>query len=234
MVSMNAIRYGYQGAHGTLALQAVSANLSAGEFVTVVGPNGSGKTTLLRVLSGQLEPLGGTLEVAGYRRTGDIRSIVAYAPDTGGFFPYLTVAEHGTFLARVLPHWMPERWRTVCDAMGLPAGQRAGALSRGQKARLGIALAVSQNAPIWMFDEPLAGIDPESRDMVVSVLAQYLLERETTVVLATHEIDEVETLTDRVWVLDQGQIRIDEPAEAIRERTHASIQDFVRKGTWRL
>jgi len=231
MIRLEHVSYRYLPS-GPPALDDVSLRIEPEEIVGVLGVNGSGKTTLLRLCSGLMRQQEGIVEVGGRTTPQDVRSVVALEPDDAGVYPYLTVAEAGEFLGQALPAWDRERWSELCELLGLPLQRRPAELSKGQRSRVRLAQALSQRLPVLLLDEPLAGIDLPSRERIARSLAADFAARPRTVLLATHEIAEIEGLFGRVIVLDEGRVAVDASADDLRTASAGSIQDFLRRGEW--
>ncbi len=231
MIDLEGVSHRYATA-AKPALEELRLHVESGEIVGVLGLNGSGKTTLLRLVSGLMRPSGGTVRVDGSDQRQAIRRAVALAPDQGAVYPFLTVAEAGAFFEKALPAWDRVRWAELVDLLQLPPEQTPQAMSKGQRARLRLAQALAQRSPVLLLDEPLAGIDLRSRDRIVESLAEDLARRPRTVLVATHEIMEIESLFDRVVLLEQGRVAVDVAADELRASTDGSIESYVRKGAW--
>lgn len=228
MIDVQGISFSYRRS-APPALLDVSLQVAEGEVVGIVGENGAGKTTLLKLVAGLLAPAAGAIRVGGRNERSAIRSQVAYMPDEGGVYPFLTVAEAGDFLASALPGWDRGRWERALAALDLPRERLGGELSRGERARLRFAQAVAQNCPVLVLDEPLAGIDPASRERIVAQLAGDLAATGRTLLVATHEVDEVETLLDRVVCLRRGAVILDTSPDELRRATGLSVHQYLRR-----
>lgn len=227
MIDLRGVSFAYGPRQGP-ALHAVDLAVQAGEVVGVAGVNGAGKTTLLRLVAGLLPPTAGRLTVAGARDRAEIRTQVVLCPDEAGIYSFLTPVEAGHLLRQVSAGWDEERWSSLLDLLEIPRHKLGGQLSRGQKTRLRLAQALSQPAPVLVLDEPLAGIDPASRERIAGALAREIAASGRTVLIATHELREIEALLDRLLVLRDGALAVDAPAEEIRSSTGGSIDGFLR------
>lgn len=225
--------------------------LSAGPGVTgLLGPNGAGKTTLLRVLATVLRPDGGTVRAFGldaddsYQRR-EIRRRLGYQPQEPGFFQGFTVSAFLDYVA-ILKEQIErdDRRREVRRVielvdLGSVAGRKIRKLSGGMRRRVALASALLARPQLLILDEPTAGLDPEQRlrfREIVSAVAD-----EHTVLLSTHQTDDVAAVCDRVVVLHEGRVRFDgRPAELgdlaagrvwLGERPDASAQLSWRTGS---
>jgi ABC-2 type transport system ATP-binding protein len=199
------------------ALSDVSLDLAPG-VTGLLGPNGAGKTTLLRVLATALPASEGDLAVLGLDPTvpaerTEIRRRLGYLPQEIGFPRGFTAFAFVDYIA-VLKEWTrPDERHTevrrVLDLVGLSgsSAQRLRAMSGGQRRRVALAQALLGSPEVLILDEPTTGVDPEQRAALRTVLAE--LARTSTVVLSTHQTEDVAALCDRVVVLDRGVVRYD-------------------------
>ncbi len=232
MIEFLNVRHRYAG-QAEPALDGVSVRIASGTVVALAGPNGAGKTTMLRLVAGALRPGSGTVRVDGAARPREIRACTAYAPDAGGVYPFLTADEHDAYLSRFLPGWRSDRFRLLLRRLAVPTERPARTFSRGQRARLRLGVTLARQASVWVLDEPFAGIDPESRETLTAALAGFLAEEPRTLIVATHEVGEIESLVDRVLVLADGSVRVDQDADALRQESGGSVDQFLRQGAWR-
>ncbi|MFB6150771.1 MAG: ABC transporter ATP-binding protein [Haloarculaceae archaeon] len=195
-----------------VALDDVSLSVTGGESVGLVGTNGAGKTTLFRLIVGHERPDGGRVRVGGVDPAAGprVRERVGYLPESIGFQPALTGREvlefHGEM--RALDGVGP-RIDTLLGVVGLgdAADRRVGGYSNGMTRRLGLATALLGDPDVLLLDEPAAGLDPGGVDAFNRVVERIGEERDVTVLLSTHVLQEVERLCDRVAVLDDGTLR---------------------------
>jgi ABC-type multidrug transport system ATPase subunit len=200
-------------------LHGVDARLDATETIAVLGPNGSGKTTIMRMLTGFFAPTAGTCSLGGIDVTVDPREArrrIGYLPERVALYPDMTVRGFLAFIAKV--RGVEGRVESaVGDAMevcGLTsmAGRHIGKLSKGYRQRVGIAQAIIHQPQVLILDEPTVGLDPEQRMRFREVIAE--LGERRTVLLSTHQTEEVMALCQRVIVLDRGTVRFEgQPGE---------------------
>ncbi len=220
------------------ALHPVDLVLTPG-VVGLLGPNGAGKTTMLRLFATAIPPTSGRIRVAGYEVTESMADRVAarrrlgYLPQEVTFPRGMTAFGFLDYIA-VLKEWKrtDQRHREVRRVLQLVdledlSTNRVSSLSGGQRRRLAIAQALMGDPQLVILDEPTTGLDPEQRASLRGILSG--LARTGTVLLSTHQTEDVAALCDRVVVLDAGRIRFDgtvaELIEVARGRVHVAAQE---------
>ncbi len=201
-----------------LALDDVSFTLEAGEIFALLGPNGAGKTTTLRILAGLIAPSTGSVEIDGQpmgpQSAPQLRARIGFLTEAPGLWDRLTVRQNLLVYARL--YGLPSPDTVVDEALERfeirdRGDDRAAQLSKGLKQRVALARSLLHDPRIAMLDEPTSGLDPASarevRDLVLSLRAQG-----RTILLCTHNLDEVERVADRVAVLSRRLIAIGTPA----------------------
>ncbi len=206
------------------ALNDVTFALAPGAALALWGANGAGKTTLLKAILGLID-FGGQITVGGHdvRRQGKLaRHLIGYVPQEFAFYD-LGVLETLHFYAR-LKKANPARIPTLLERLGLSAHatKRVGALSGGLRQRLALAVALLDDPPLLMLDEPLANLDARAR-REYQMLLSALRKEGKTLLFASHRIEEVETLADQVLVLQEGRLQEIITPEALRTRHLAEI-----------
>jgi ABC-2 type transport system ATP-binding protein len=209
-----------------VALDDVSFSLNAGEIFALLGPNGAGKTTTLRILAGLIAPTTGSVQIQGEPLRPDtasrLRGRIGFLTEAPGLWDRLTVRQNLLVYARL--YGLPSPATAVDEALGLfdipdRGDDRAAHLSKGLKQRVALARSLLHNPRIVMLDEPTAGLDPESARDVRDLILR-LREQGRTVLLCTHNLDEVERVADRVAVLRTRLVAIGAPA-ALRAKLFA-------------
>jgi ABC-type multidrug transport system ATPase subunit len=238
---------------GTQALKPTDLTIRDGVFA-LLGPNGSGKTTFMRMLATLLEPTAGTATVDGHdirRDRSAVRRLLGYLPQDFGLYPTLTVEEHLDYIALLGEINSPAARREAIERVMAQAnleglrGRRVGELSGGMRQRLGVAQALITSPQLIIIDEPTAGLDPEERIRIRSLLAE--LGGDRVVILSTHIVADVEATADSLVILHLGEVlftgttddllarsrgrvwRVEVP----RERLHEMKQQYLFTGVYR-
>ncbi len=196
----------------TLALSGVSLTLDRGEVLGLLGPNGAGKTTCLKILSGNLAPSAGKVEIAGLdlaRRPVAAKRHLGYLPERPPLYPELRVDEYLGFCAR-LRRVRASRVRESVEESKRRCGlddlghRPIAALSKGFRQRLGIAQAILHRPRVLILDEPTDGLDPVQIREVRGLVRE--LARDCGVIFSSHILPEVQAVCDRVVILHQGRV----------------------------
>ena len=204
---------------GTVALQELSARIGGGGIYGLVGPNGSGKSTLLRHLAGVYRPDQGEVLVDGTPVWDDAaaRGQVFFLPDDPYLPPGSSLAELAGFYRRVYPTFDQEEHLRLCQLLSVPAQKRFRGLSKGTRRQAAILLALSCRTPYLLLDEVFDGLDPVVRRVVRGLLIQAVEERQLGVVIASHNLRELEDLCDHVGLLYQGRLWLEGELDRLRE-----------------
>jgi len=194
------------------AVEELSFTARAGEVLGLLGPNGAGKTTAIRVLTTILSPDDGEFEIAGEPHTAParIRERIGVLPESAGYPDQQTGLEfltyYGEFFGRPRAE-ARERGMSLLGEIGLAerASSRIATYSRGMRQRLGIVRALINDPTVIFLDEPTLGLDPAGQRHVLTLIADIARQRNTTVILTTHLLSEVEETCDRVLILNRGR-----------------------------
>lgn len=223
-----------------VALHELDLVVERGGVTGVLGPNGSGKSTLIRILGTLLTPDAGTARVFGWDVVRDallVRSHVNRVSVEAAFFKELSPWENMVYASRLYGNSRGTRKRVVeiLESLGLPrevVDQPMKQLSRGQQQKVAIARSFLTAPSLLLMDEPTTGLDPRSKKEVQAVLETLRAEREITVLLCTHDMDEASALCDRVLMMDGGRVLADgSPDELTREHGAAALEDVFMQLT---
>ena len=210
------VRYGRR-----IALDDVSFGVEEGSVYALLGLNGAGKSSLVRCLLGLRWPESGTAKLFGrdvWSHRAEVLQEVGVVPEEPDAPPTLSVREIARFSARIHSKFDRAGFDQRLRRFGVPADVPFGRLSKGQKGQVALALALAPAPRMLILDDPTLGLDAKARRSVFEELIGELAERGTTVFLTTHELAAVEGIADRVGILRDGRLLIDEDLESLRGR----------------
>jgi len=202
----------------TTALDHVSLEIPPGVVFALLGENGAGKTTLIRILTGFLKPDEGTASVLGQSSVTsglEIRRQIGYVSDAPALYEWMTAEEIGWFTSAFYDDAFPDRYLELLAAFDVPTGVKLKSLSKGQRAKVALALATAHDPQLLILDEPTSGLDPMvRRQFLESMVDRAALGR--TVLLSSHQISEVERVADWIAILHQGKLKVVQPLDVLR------------------
>jgi ABC-2 type transport system ATP-binding protein len=206
------------------AVNGLNLKVKAGRCYGFFGRNGAGKTTTIKCLLNLLRPTFGAVRVFGLdpqKEEVAVKSRLAYVPDAVAFYPWMTVRDTLEYYASFRTHWNREIESDLLKRFGLPAGQKANALSKGQKTQLALISAVCPEPELLVLDEPTSGLDPiVRREFIQTVIGAYHAAdpEHRTVFVSTHLIAEFEGLIDEFTIIEQGRELLTLPSDLARDR----------------
>ncbi|MHA2359204.1 MAG: metal ABC transporter ATP-binding protein [Candidatus Thorarchaeota archaeon] len=220
-----AVRY----PNGELALHDVSFDIKSPSFMAIIGPNGSGKSTLVKTFLGLIKPFRGSIKVNGYdsqKKAGKIRKLVRYVPQRDRIELTVPMKVKDIVLMGRLLKKLPPRFASSKDiAIAKDALNQVDMedlwerpfpeLSGGQRQRVLVARALASEGSILVLDEPLAGTDIESQDLIVEALGRYHKENDVSIIMVTHDLNPIHTLVQDVLLLKNTVIGIGEPCSVM-------------------
>ena len=204
----------------TRALDEVSFTVAEGRIVGLIGPNGAGKTTVLKALLG-LTPYEGHLRVAGldpYRQRDALMQEVCFIADVAVLPRWIRVDQVVAFVEGVHPRFRPERCRDLLARTNIPPKARVKTLSKGMVTQLHLALAMAIDARLLVLDEPTLGLDILARKAFYDALINDYLDETRTLLVTTHQVEEVEHLLTDLIFIQRGKLVLDLPMDAVPER----------------
>ena len=211
----------------TLALDDVDLTLEQNTIYGLLGRNGAGKTTLMSVLTAQNFATSGTAHVFGEEPYENARVLqrICFVRESQRY-PDDANASHALRMASMFfPNWDHDFADRLIANFRLPLKTRIKRLSRGQLSAVGVIIGLASRAEITFFDEPYLGLDAVARQIFYDRLVEDYAEHPRTVILSSHLIDEVANLIERVIVIDDGRILMDEETDAVRGRASSVIGD---------
>ena len=210
------------------ALDHVNLRLEPGRIVGLLGPNGSGKTTLIKMANGLLTWEHGDLLIDGMAPGIETRKIVSYLPERTYLAEWMTAAQTIDFFEDFYPDFRRDRAEDMLLRLNVPLDRKIRQLSKGTREKVQLILVMSRKAKLYLLDEPIGGVDPATRDYILStIIGNY--DPEATVLISTHLIADVEQVLDEVVFISQGQVVLQQTVDQIREEQNKSVDQLFRE-----
>lgn len=210
------------------ALDGVSLTLTSGKIVGLLGPNGSGKTTLIKILNGLLTPTSGTAEICGQHIGVATNSLVSYLPDCVSIPEWMKIREIISFYSDFYKDFNIVKAYQMLQNLQIDPETRFKQLSKGNKEKVQLVTVMSRDARLYLLDEPMGGVDPATRDYILNTIISNYSEN-STVVISTHLIADIEQVLDDVIFINRGKIILHDSADNIRENENKSIDETFRE-----
>ena len=212
---------------GTQALRDVDLHLPAGRIVGLLGPNGSGKTTLIKILAGLLCPTSGQATICGEPIGVSTKARVSYLPDKMYYAGWMRANDLMELFSDFYADFRRDRAEAMCRALGIDLSAKVKSMSKGTKEKLQLSLVMCRQASVYLLDEPIAGVDPAAREFILqTILTNY--SPESTVLISTHLIADVEPVLDEAVFLKDGSVVIYDAVDNIRTRESKSLDAVFR------
>lgn len=210
------------------ALNDVSLQFDQGKIYGLLGENGSGKSTTLKLITGLVYPNAGDVHVLGEKVSRRTCQHVAYLTELDMFYDVFTAERMIFYYDSQFPDFNLDKALQLMAEMNLDPHKKLKQLSKGNRGRLKLVLTLAREVPIVLLDEPFSGLDPLVRDAIVKSLLSYIDFSEQTVIIATHEIDEIEPLLDEVIAINNGHIIGKSNVEQLREEQGLSVLEWFK------
>lgn len=203
------------------AVDELSFEVSKGAVYAMLGRNGSGKSSTVGCLLGQRRANAGRARLFGldsWRERSQAMERVGVVPENPDIPPETTADRLSRFMVKVTPQWRSGEFFSRLETFGIPRRRKFSRLSKGQQRQLALALALASSPALLVLDDPTLGLDAIARRELFEELVGDLADRGTTVFLTTHDLSGVEGIADRIGVLKNGTLLVDEPLEALKAR----------------
>ena len=198
------------------ALDGVDLHIGFGKIVGLLGPNGSGKTTLIKLANGLLQPDSGSIRIAGMKPGVESKAIVSYLPDADWLPGWMRVEQLVKMFGDFYKDFDPARANEMLANLELSPKDVLKTLSKGNREKVQLILAMSRNARLYLLDEPIGGVDPAARDYILhTILSNY--SKDATVLISTHLIEDIEPVLDEAIFLKEGTVFAHRSVDEIRD-----------------
>ena len=214
----------------TTALDNVSLSVPAGGVFGLVGENGAGKSTLLKHVLGLLRAEQGSVRVFGLDPVADpvgVLGRIGYLSEDRDMPDWMRVGALMSYTSAFFPNWDQSFAEELREMFDLDVKQKVGSLSRGQKARIGLLLALAHRPPLLVLDEPSSGLDPVVRRDILGAIIRTVADEGRTVLFSSHLLDEVQRVSDHVAMLHRGQVVLSQPLDDVLQSHHRFVIRFA-------
>ena len=204
------------------ALDGVSLNVDKGSVYGLLGPNGAGKTTLIKHLTGIYSADSGDVTIDGkkvYENT-EIKSEIIYIGDDLYFFPTYSIDDMAKFYKNIYSTWSDERYQNLKEVFKIDTKRKVRKLSKGMQKQVAFWLGMCTLPKVIILDEPVDGLDPVMRRNVWRVVLQDVAENETTVLISSHNLRELEDVCDHVGIMYEGKIVLQKSLYDLKGNIH--------------
>ncbi len=210
------------------ALKFTNLMVNRGRIVGLLGPNGSGKTTLIKLISGLLTPTSGEVLVNGLPIGIETKKVVSYLPERTYLPNWMKVSEMLDFFSDFYTDFNRHRAEDMLNRLQIHLSDRMSTMSKGTREKVQLILVMSRDADLYLLDEPIGGVDPAARDYILNTIITNYSEN-STVIISTHLIADIETVLDDVLFLKNGEIVMASAVDTIREQQGKSVDQLFRE-----
>ena len=209
-------------------LENINLTIPRGKIIGLLGKNGTGKTTLIKLMNDLLTPTSGEVLINGKKPGVESKKIISYLPERTYLDKTMKVSQVITFFEEFYDNFNKEKAIKLLKDLNLELDQRISQMSKGMQEKLQLILVMSRDAELYILDEPLGGVDPATRDYILDTILTNFNEG-ASVIISTHLIADIERILDEVIFIDKGNIYLASPADELRSKENASIDEIFRR-----
>ncbi len=210
-----------------IALDDLSVDLFKGQIIGLFGPNGCGKTTLLKIMAGLIHDYNGSVLIDGSFPSPETKQIVAFLPDRIFLYDWMNAGQALSFFRDFYADFDYDKAKALLEKFSLSSKDKIKAMSKGMQEKLLLSLIMSRKAKLYLLDEPLAGVDPAAREAILDFILQNH-SKDSIILMATHLINDLEQMFERVVFMGEGRVLVDDSVENIKSRG-VSIEDAFKE-----
>ena len=209
-------------------LENINLTIPRGKIIGLLGKNGTGKTTLIKLMNDLLTPTSGEVLINGKKPGVESKKVISYLPERTYLDKTMKVSQVITFFEEFYDNFNKEKAIKLLKDLNLELNQRISQMSKGMQEKLQLILVMSRDAELYILDEPLGGVDPATRDYILDTILTNFNEG-ASVIISTHLIADIERILDEVIFIDKGKIYLASPADELRSKENASIDEIFRR-----
>lgn len=211
-----------------VALDHINLTIEEGRITGLLGPNGSGKTTFIKILAGILSTNGGTLLIKGNEVGVETKKIVSYLPDVSYINDNWKVQQVIQYFVDFYADFQQERALHMLSHLKIDLSAKYKTLSKGMKEKVQLVLVMSRDADLYLLDEPIAGVDPASREYILNTIIQNY-NQTGAILISTHLIADIESILDDVIFIHDGKVMLQSKVDDIRSEYGQSVDQYFRE-----
>ena len=208
-------------------LNDLSFDIPAGKIVGLLGPNGCGKTTLLKILAGVIHDYDGKVAVKGYAPGPESKATTAFLPDTTYLEEYFRTIDAINYFDDFFSDFDKVKALDFAQRFNLRLNQKIKTMSKGMQEKVQLLLVMSRAAELYLLDEPLGGVDPAARRMILDIIMKNYAEK-STLIISTHLVNDLENCFDHVLMLGGGRVLVNTGIENI-QKSGKSVEEVFRE-----
>lgn len=206
----------------------INLTIPRGKIIGLLGKNGMGKTTLIKLMNDLLTPTSGEILINGERPGVNSKKIISYLPERTYLDKSMTISQILTYFSEFYENFNKEKAIKLLKDLDLDINSKISKMSKGMQEKLQLILVMSRDAELYILDEPLGGVDPATRDYILDTILSNFNEG-ASVIISTHLISDIERILDEVIFIDKGKIILTSPADELRKKENASIDEIFRR-----
>lgn len=209
-------------------LKDINLKIPKGKIIGLLGKNGTGKSTLIKLMNDLLVPSSGEILIHGEKPGVNSKRIISYLPERTYLDKSMTIKQIIKYFEEFYDNFNPEKAIQLLSDLDLDIDKRLSKMSKGMQEKVQLILVMSRGAELYILDEPLGGVDPATRDYILDTILSNFNEG-ASVIISTHLIADIERILDEVIFIDKGEIILTSPADELRNKEKASIDEIFRR-----
>lgn len=213
---------------GKKVLENINLKIPEGKIIGLLGKNGAGKTTLIKTVNDLLIPTNGEVLIKGKKPGIESKEIISYLPERTYLDKEMTIKQVIKYFEEFYKNFNSDKALKLLKDLDLEIDKKLSKMSKGMQEKLQLILVMSREADLYILDEPLGGVDPATRDYILDTILSNFKEG-ASVIISTHLISDIERILDEVIFIDNGKITLTSPADELRKKENASIDEIFRR-----
>jgi ABC-2 type transport system ATP-binding protein len=209
------------------ALNGLNLTVPKGSIVGLLGPNGAGKTTLMKLIVSLLRNYKGTITVGGQHPGVETKKIVSYLPDREFLYSWMSIKECIDFYHHAFADFQRDKACGMIEMLGLNLKDKVKSLSKGMQERVSLSLTFARRAQLFVLDEPLAAVDPSTRDKIMQIILDNF-DPDSSILISTHLIRDVESLFTHIAIVDEGKVQLQGDVEELKREYGMPLEDLFK------